>query len=104
MLYEVLLCVIVLFICCAVTGYRSSLLEFYVPCLRLLPCHRNWGVPQNDMNVLFRGLSRLCDLLMNFFSEVIHCTNALTGSYLHSGASIHCISQSFMFVRGVYQE
>ena len=29
-------------------------------------------MPQSDMNTLFRSLSRLCDLLMNFFSEVSH--------------------------------
>jgi len=31
---------------------------------------RKWGLAQNDMNTLFRSLSRLCDLLMNFFSEL----------------------------------
>jgi hypothetical protein len=31
---------------------------------------RNWGMPQSDMNTLFIPLSRLCDLLMNFFSEL----------------------------------
>lgn len=31
---------------------------------------RNWGMPQSDMNTLFLSLSRLCDLLMNFFSEL----------------------------------
>ena len=45
--------------------------------LSLLPLlhvhtHRKWGLAQNDMNTLFRPLSRLCDLLMNFFSEVRH--------------------------------
>lgn len=32
--------------------------------------HRKWGLPQADMNIMFRSLSRLCDVLMNFFSEV----------------------------------
>ncbi|CAI8013553.1 hypothetical protein GBAR_LOCUS8577 [Geodia barretti] len=31
---------------------------------------RKWSLPQTDMNVMFRSLSRLCDLLMNFFSEL----------------------------------
>lgn len=32
--------------------------------------HSMWGISQSDMNTLFLPLSRLCDLLMNFFSEV----------------------------------
>ena len=36
----------------------------------LLLLSRKWGLPQSDMNVMFRSLSRLCDVLMNFFSEV----------------------------------
>ncbi|XP_064404393.1 uncharacterized protein LOC135349721 isoform X2 [Halichondria panicea] len=31
---------------------------------------KKWGLPQSEMNTMFRSLSRLCDLLMNFFSEL----------------------------------
>ena len=35
-------------------------------------------MPQPELNTLFRSLSRLCDLLMNFFSEVYLCGCVVT--------------------------
>lgn len=48
-----------------------------------VPC-RKWGLPQSDMNVMFRSLSRLCDVLMNFFSEVRISVSSLSLSSLFS--------------------
>jgi len=31
---------------------------------------RSWGVGPGDMKILFESVGQLCDILMNFFSEV----------------------------------
>jgi len=33
---------------------------------------RSWGVGPGDMKILFESVGQLCDVLMNFFSEVIN--------------------------------
>jgi len=32
--------------------------------------YRSWGVGPGDMKILFESVGQLCDILMNFFSEV----------------------------------
>ena len=78
--YTCMFCIQYTVLCVCLTRMGLIVLGLYsktplaVPVLSLLllllcSC-RKWGLPQADMNTMFRSLSRLCDLLMNFFSEV----------------------------------
>ena len=44
--------------------------------------YRSWGVGPGDMKILFESVGQLCDILMNFFSEVLYmisCVKCNTG-------------------------
>lgn len=72
--------------CIRATSYRQA--TYLWPLFLLCSC-RKWGLPQSDMNIMFRSLSRLCDVLMNFFSEVSLCiTPAIIGHCAYT--SLNC--------------
>ena len=46
--------------------------------------YRSWGVGPSDMKILFESVGKLCDILMNFFSEVRAIVCHYTPFYTHA--------------------